>query len=99
MWTCFDGTKLSCMLRRQQHHPCVHSGAEEEATSPNLLCGFLHIQPGQSLRTEFVATSQAFFVIRRAPSLGCSLTASVYTSCMMTQPAIRWRAPAGNISF
>ena len=40
------------------------TGADSEATSPNLLCGFLRIRGGESLQTKHVATSQAFFVIR-----------------------------------
>ena len=88
---------FSCM-HRQQYRSCVCSGAEEEATAPNLLCGFLHIQPGQSLRTEFVATSQAFFVIRHAPSfVRRSKIKRTHMHDVMTQPATHWRAPVGDV--
>ena len=54
--------------------PCrfICTGADSEATAPNLLCGFLHIEPSQTLWTEFVATSQAFFVIRY--NINCFIT-------------------------
>lgn len=41
-----------------------HLQVEYAATSPNMMASYLRIIPSESLPTQAVATSQAFYVIR-----------------------------------